>query len=209
VTPCRWSMPAAPTAERSRPREVEAAARQNVLDATAGALAVATPTLTADQHLDAALGTLVDHDRTGLPVLSTDGSRLAGWVTHRDVLRAYAERVSHTVSEAAAQPSSIVPTESRLHAPVSKGIAGLEGYRVVDLRLAGSGPPVGQPVGEATWPPATVLVAVRRDDEWITVSESTVLAQGDRLTLLVPADHTDELDTLVGSATAIAAGGRS
>jgi len=181
-------------------REVEAAARENVLDATAQTLAVATPTLRADEQLDAALGTLVDHDRTGLPVLSADGSRLIGWVTHRDVLRAYAERVSHTVSEAAAQPASVVPAESRLGAPVPSGIVGLEGYRVIDLRLAGAGPPVGQAVGEAAWPSATVLVAIRRDDEWITVSEATVLAQGDRLTLLVPAEHADEFGSLLGSA---------
>jgi chloride channel protein, CIC family len=75
----------------------------------------------------------------------------------------------------------------------------LEGYRVVDLQLSGPTPPVGQAVGAAHWPSATMLVAIRRDDEWITVSEATVLQQGDRLTLLVPADAVDDLDALVGS----------
>lgn len=122
-------------------------------------------------------------------------------MTHRDVLRAYADRLQHTVHEAAAQPSSVVPTDSELRAPLPSGIARLEGYRVIDLRLAGSTPPVGQPVADATWPPGTVLIAIRRDDEWITVSEATVLAQGDRLTLLVPADHEHEIDELVASAS--------
>ncbi|HET6811069.1 MAG TPA: chloride channel protein [Acidimicrobiales bacterium] len=180
-------------------REVEAAARENVLDATAADLAVATPTLRADQHLDEALGSLVDHDRTGLPVVSADGARLIGWVTHRDVLAAYAARIQHTVSEAAAQPDTVVPAESELTAPVRPGLARMEGYRVIDLRLATDAPPVGQAVGAANWPPASLLIAIRRDEEWITVSEATVLAQGDRLTLLVPAEHVDDLDVLVAS----------
>ena len=180
-------------------REVEAAARENVLDATAASLAVATPTLRADQSLDGALGTLVDHDRSGLPVLSPGGNRLIGWVTHRDVLRAYAERLQHSVADATRQPGSVLPASSASRAPVRPDLTHLKGYRVVDLRLAGTGPPVGQPVGAAQWPPSTVLIALRRDDEWITVSEATVLAQGDRLTLLVPSDRADELAVLVGS----------
>jgi len=180
-------------------RELETSAWENVLDATAAGLAVATPTLRADQSLDDALATLIDHDRTGLPVLSTDGSRLVGWVTHRDVLRAYAERLQHSVADASRQPGSVLPASSASRAPVRPDLTHLEGYRVVDLHLAGTGPPVGQPVGAAQWPASTVLIALRRDDEWITVSEATVLAQGDRLTLLVPSDRADELAVLVGS----------
>jgi CIC family chloride channel protein len=180
-------------------RQVEAAARENVLDATASSLAVVTSTLRADQDLDSALGTLVEHDRTGLPVLSADGTRLIGWVTHRDVLSAYARRLSQSVAEATTQPASVVPATSAVDRVARPDLTRLEGYRVVDLQLSGPNQPVGQAVGAAQWPSATMLVAIRRDEEWITVSEATVLLQGDRLTLLVPADSVDDLDTLVGS----------
>jgi CIC family chloride channel protein len=126
-------------------REVEHAARENALDITAASLAVATPTLRAEQRLDNALATLVEHDRTGLPVLSTDGSRLVGWVTHRDVLRAYASRLQHAVSEATVQPESVVPRESRLRTPHLARPAPLEGYRVIDLRLDTTSPPSARP----------------------------------------------------------------
>jgi CIC family chloride channel protein len=180
-------------------REVEAAARENVLDATAQALAVATPSLRADEQLDGALQTLVDHDRTGLPVVSTDGSHLVGWVTHRDVLRAYADRVHRAAADASSQPDSVVPAPDAPPAPIHPALTRLEGYRVLDLHLSGTGPPVGQPVGAVGWPPSMVLIALRRGDEWITVSEATVLAQGDRLTLFVTSEHADDVAALVAS----------
>ena len=97
------------------------------------------------------------------------------------------------MAEAEAQPDSVIPAASELDAPIVRGMVRLEGYRVVDLHLAGNGSPVGQRVGQVDWPRGTVLVAVRRDEEWITVSEGTVLTEGDRITLLVPAEHAAEL----------------
>lgn len=67
--------------------QLEAGARDNAMDATAGELAVRTATIRADQTLDEALRALVTNDRSGLPVI--EGTRIAGWLTHRDVLRAY------------------------------------------------------------------------------------------------------------------------
>ncbi len=73
--------------------QVERSARENVLDATAGELATTGSALRVNQTLEQALGLLVAHDRSGLPVLSTDGQRVVGWMTHRDVLRAYTARL--------------------------------------------------------------------------------------------------------------------
>lgn len=79
---------------------LEGAAQENVLDAPAGQLARITPTVRADQTLEAALGVLVTDEWTGLPVVSADGQHLAGWITHRDVLRAYKERLHRGVNPA-------------------------------------------------------------------------------------------------------------
>ncbi|HWC34563.1 MAG TPA: chloride channel protein [Mycobacteriales bacterium] len=70
--------------------QLEAGARDDALDATAGELAIAAPTVRLDQTLDDALRVLVGNDRSGVPVV--DGAAVAGWLTHRDVLRAYSNR---------------------------------------------------------------------------------------------------------------------
>ncbi|MBI4280106.1 MAG: CBS domain-containing protein [Armatimonadetes bacterium] len=89
--------------------EVESAVRDNVLDAVAGDLAREAPALHTDQNLEAALRVLVREGTSGLPVLDPDGRRLAGWLTHRDVLRAYGERLEQDIARAikeTGQPAS-------------------------------------------------------------------------------------------------------
>jgi CIC family chloride channel protein len=71
--------------------QLEAGARDDAIEATAGELAVLSPTVRAEQTLDDALRVLVGNDRSGVPVI--DGAVVAGWLTHRDVLRAYTDRV--------------------------------------------------------------------------------------------------------------------
>jgi CIC family chloride channel protein len=71
--------------------QLEAGARDDAVEATAGELAVMSPTVRAEQTLDDALRVLVGNDRSGVPVI--EGAAVAGWLTHRDVLRAYTERV--------------------------------------------------------------------------------------------------------------------
>ena len=67
--------------------QLEAGARDDAVDATAGELAVMAPTVRDDQTLHDALRVLVGNDRSGVPVVK--GAAVAGWLTHRDVLRAY------------------------------------------------------------------------------------------------------------------------
>jgi CIC family chloride channel protein len=54
-----------------------------------GQLAEGVPTVTDDQNLEEAVRALSRTDGSGLPVLTADGSRPIGWLTHRDVLRTY------------------------------------------------------------------------------------------------------------------------
>ena len=60
-------------------------------DATALGLAEDVPTLRPDDDLARAIESITEGQREGLPITYPDG-RLAGWIEHRDVLRAYATR---------------------------------------------------------------------------------------------------------------------
>ena len=55
----------------------------------------------ANQTVEQALESLVDHELQGLPVLGVDGHKIVGWLTHRDVLRAYYERSRNGAGRAA------------------------------------------------------------------------------------------------------------
>jgi CIC family chloride channel protein len=87
------------------------------LDTTALDLVHTTATLSGDQSLQSALGTLIDHDRTGLRVMSADGTGLIGWVTHRDVLSAYNTRIRQSAQQTATQPRSVLPVPAPLKLP--------------------------------------------------------------------------------------------
>jgi CIC family chloride channel protein len=75
-------------------RDVEQAMRDAAMGQNVGALAQETPTVTADESLEGALGALLQHAVSGVPVLASDGRRVVGWLTHRDVLRTYNQRVA-------------------------------------------------------------------------------------------------------------------
>lgn len=71
------------------PRDVEEVAKANRLDAVAAEMVRYVDPLSEEQTLTTALELLVGNDTSGLPVLSSEGTELVGWLTHRDVLRAY------------------------------------------------------------------------------------------------------------------------
>jgi CIC family chloride channel protein len=73
-------------------RQVEDAMRRNAMATPIGNLAEQTPKVFGTQTLDQALESLIEHELQGLPVVSADGRRIVGWLTHRDVLRAFYER---------------------------------------------------------------------------------------------------------------------
>jgi Trk K+ transport system NAD-binding subunit len=63
----------------------------------------------------------------------------------------------------------------------------------VDLELVADDAPVGQCVREVAWPPSSQLLGLRRDGAALTAGETTRFERGDRLTLLVPAEHADRI----------------
>ncbi|HEY1330742.1 MAG TPA: chloride channel protein [Actinomycetota bacterium] len=70
-------------------QQVENAVQHDEPDATADSLAVRSPVVLADQSLQDALATLVHHEGSGLPVVGPGDGVLVGWLSHRDILRAY------------------------------------------------------------------------------------------------------------------------
>lgn len=183
--------------------QVEASVRDNILDATAEGLAVLTPTIRADQALEDALKVLVGNDRSGLPVVSPDGDQVAGWLTHRDILAAYSRRLQQGVDdiETQAGASGADPTPPTGH---PRPLSHLQGYRVIDLELTQDRPPVGLRPRQVSWPPSSMLLGIQRDAENLPVNDETVLARGDRITLLVKAEHTRNVERIIEG---IAAGG--
>ncbi|HEV7207821.1 MAG TPA: chloride channel protein, partial [Mycobacteriales bacterium] len=141
-------------------RDVEQSVRENALEASAGSLARAMPTLAANQTLEQALSLLIRHDHSELPVLTADGGQILGWLTHRDVLAAYNSRLQRGAAQAKARPGTALFT-----APTSEptSVTRLQGYRVVDLELVADDAPVGQCVREVAWPPSSQLLGLRRD----------------------------------------------
>jgi CIC family chloride channel protein len=75
------------------PDELEQAIREGPDEARAGDLARQLPTLRASESLAEAAGTLVRTDSPGLAVLDEAGERVVGWLSHRDILRAYDQRI--------------------------------------------------------------------------------------------------------------------
>jgi len=59
---------------------------------TTGSVARPLPLLRNTDTLDRAARLLTDIDEDGLPVVAGDGDTVVGWITHRDILRAYLRR---------------------------------------------------------------------------------------------------------------------
>ena len=142
------------------------------------------------ETLEQALRQLVVYGQEGLPVLGSDGTKVIGWVNNQDVMRAFATRLGKVVRETAqgartAEEAAGLPAVEarRAHNP-------LLGYRLVELVVERQGSP--QKVRDIHWPPSTLLVAIRRNRHEFTVSGDTEIRYGDRLTLLVPAEHPDD-----------------
>jgi CIC family chloride channel protein len=70
-------------------RRLEETLEAGDVGAHVGQLTEDVPAITEDQNLEEAARALSWTDGSGLPVMTADGSRLVGWLTHRDVLRTY------------------------------------------------------------------------------------------------------------------------
>ncbi len=69
--------------------DLDAALRDPDGARSASDLARPVPELQADRPLDSGARALADSEEPGLPVVAGPGGKIVGWITHRDVLRAY------------------------------------------------------------------------------------------------------------------------
>jgi chloride channel protein, CIC family len=175
-------------------QQVEEAMRENALDADAGSLAKETTGLRPSQSLEEAVSALL-RERSGLPVVEPETRQVVGWLTHMDVLRAYNRRLEVGVRQAERrqQPD---PRRRRELGLMGSAVARLRGYRVVELELGASSEPIGMQLGELNLPEGSTLLGLSREGETVAPTPETVLAPGDRLTLLVPAGAADEVAEL-------------
>ena len=201
--------------------------RTNSLDMTAGELAEHVPAVGADETLEGALEQLLAHGIAGLPVLDAGDGRVVGWLTHRDVLRAYngggagrspggAPVGGAPVGGAPVGDSLVEGDAGALAGPAVAGVrpAGpierhvgpswLSGFRILDLEFTSDDAPVGVPIADLPWPTLALPIMVRREGLRFAPTSATVLQVGDRVTVLVErelaTDFTDRLAAAIASA---------
>ena len=73
--------------------ELEQALGEEDEESDAGSLMRQLPTLTPTESLAEATATLVKSESAGLAVLDEKGERVVGWLSHRDILRVYDQRM--------------------------------------------------------------------------------------------------------------------
>jgi CIC family chloride channel protein len=138
----------------------------------------------ADEDLEQALRQLVLYGGDGLPVVSHDGRELRGWITRQDVLGALADRVSASAHEiergAVAADVGFADPEAHAHVPPTP----LAGYRVLELRIDGTSPALGQRVGDLEVPDGAAVVAVTEGREMVAARPERRLEEGDRVIVL-------------------------
>jgi CIC family chloride channel protein len=142
--------------------------------------------LSGDETLQQALRQLVLYGpKDGLPVVGGDRRHVIGWVTSHDVLRSLADRI--TESTAGGAQASLAAEWATPDAPahVHDPSAPLDGYNLVDIRVAGND---GEPrrVCDVTLPPGAVTLAVTRGRETMAAWSEAPLADGDHVLLLEP-----------------------
>ena len=143
-------------------------------------------TLLSNETLEQALRQLDLYGLVGLPVLSPDRHHLTGWMTRRDVIRAIAQNLSASASEAekgtlAAEFATDDP-QSHVHEAPNP----LEDYEVIEITIGPGSPQLGRRFGDVSWPPGSVVVAVTEGSEIIAPRSDSELSAGERVILLAP-----------------------
>jgi CIC family chloride channel protein len=121
-----------------------------------------------DDTLDVALEQLTSHRIGWMPVVEVEtaaGSRhLVGRISAQEIVHAYREAL----------------------AKGSRRMRGLvEGTMMVEAQIEAGMPLAGRPLREAKLPQESLVVSIRRDNEWLFPRGSTVIEPGDLVTFLV------------------------
>jgi chloride channel protein, CIC family len=133
----------------------------------------------ASESLTQTLRQLERYGRDGLPVLADDGRHLQGWITTHNVLRAVARAATTEAQPAAHRPPSDPP-----EAPTP-----LPSHQILEITIPAGSPADGHQLGDTTWPPGFVPVTVLRTRSLADPDPAIILAPGDRINLLAPAQH--------------------
>ena len=142
--------------------------------------------LFASESFGQALRQLEVYGRDGLPVLSSDGHRVEGWVTGASVLRALAQQI--TGSQAAAAQAQAAADWERDDAEAVTGhpTTPLPGYRLIEITATGDSPAAGRKLGDLARSQAGTLVSVLRGRRLLPPDSQITLSAGNRVSLLVP-----------------------
>ena len=136
------------------------------------------------ESLAQALRQLVIYGRDGLPVLSADGHKVAGWVTDNRVLQAVARQLHAAQSEAAqdqiAANWAVPNPQSTLREPPSP----LRGYQIVEVTVPVGNPAAGQTMDALTWPDGWTPVSVLHERTMRDPDPGLVISPDDRVILL-------------------------
>jgi chloride channel protein, CIC family len=140
----------------------------------------------AGESLAQTLRQLDAYGRDGLPVLSSDGQQVQGWITNVSVLQAVAREIGssppQTLPAQASRESRRSPRAAAPEPPTP-----LPGYQVVDVTVEAGSPASGRALGALTWPPGYLPVSVLHHRSLQEPDPGRILAPGDRISLLAPA----------------------
>ena len=149
--------------------------------------------LFASESLSQALRQLEVYGRDGLPVLSPDGTQVAGWVTGAGVLRALGRQISGTQSETTQAQAAADWDHGDGEAMLSRPPVPLPGYQVVEVTITAESPGAGRKLGDVSWPHDSIPVSVLRGRRLRPAEKEIALAAGDRVSLLIPAPQDAQL----------------
>ena len=143
--------------------------------------------LFANESLAQALRQVVLYGRDGLPVLSTDGQHLLGWITSQNVLQAVARRIGATLTATAQAQLAAGWALPGPHPTLHNAPDPLRGYQILEVTITGDSPAAGQTLRDTAWPPGWVPVSILDNHTLRDPEPGITLAPGDRVNLLAPA----------------------
>ena len=145
--------------------------------------------LFASESFGQALRQLEVYGRDGLPVLSPDGTRVQGWVTSASLLRALARKISGAHGEATRAQAAAGQDHPDGPDILAHPSVPLPGYQVIEITITDGSPAAGRKLADVSWPPASLPVSLLRGRQLHAPHPGSVLAPGDRVSLIIPAPH--------------------
>jgi CIC family chloride channel protein len=162
---------------------LEARAREGVAEPVGRLADTTTATVSESATLDVALEALVHAGGQWLAVTGGD-RRVVGILTVGNLVRGYRKAIDAAITQV-----------SRVSAHAL----------VVEEVVSGSSPIVGRAIRQAGLPPGCVVVSVQRGEEQIMADASSVLMEGDTLSVLAIPESVDALIRLLGGGRVVTA----